>query len=262
MKILLIQSSGRTSGNTAKVLLLLEKHLNTEAGNHGIEIHTEILHIAKADIRFCTGCRLCFDKGEDACPCNDGLSAVLEKMRKADAIVLASPVYVDDVSGMCKNLIDRLAFICHRPEMAGKTALLLATTGSTPSGHTFRTMEVALMTWGYKIAGKACYITGAKMNSDEIERLHSKKITDSTIKFLKELRKKRWEKPSFVQLLIFRVQQKSWSMTDRNTRDYDHWNRHSWLDIKKCTYFFRHKANPIKTSIARAIGALIALFMV
>lgn len=75
-------------------------------------------------------------------------------MKAADAIILASPVYVDDVSGITKNWIDRLAHVCHRPEFYGKYAYLLSTTGASSTRHTLRTMN-APMYWGFTIIGRA-----------------------------------------------------------------------------------------------------------
>ena len=50
-------------------------------------------------------------------------------MDAADGIIFASPVYVNDVSGIAKTWIDRLAYVCHRPAFAGKCAYLIATVG-------------------------------------------------------------------------------------------------------------------------------------
>ncbi len=262
MKLLLLQTSARTNGNTSRVLALMDRNLKEEANRNRIALDTETIHLAKADIRMCRGCRACFDKGEEACPCKDDTLSVVRKMRDADAIVLASPVYVDDVNGVCKNWIDRLAFMCHRPEMAGKTAYLVATTGSTSASHTFRTMEIALMTWGFGLSGKAWFATGATMSTEEMTKRHSKRIGLEARKYVRDLAKKKWLKPSFVQLLIFRIQQEGWSKAESDTIDYAYWKEKSWLDKKHTTYFFRHNANPVKTLFARAIGAILSIFYV
>jgi len=141
MRILILQSSARLEGNTARVVRMAEADLRTEAGNAGIALETETLDLAQLDIHPCKGCRSCFDRGESTCPMNDELLSVKEKMKAADGLILAGPVSVNDVNGIMKNWIDRLAHVCHRPEFAGKTAMLLTTTGSTPARHALRTMQ-------------------------------------------------------------------------------------------------------------------------
>ncbi|NDJ36042.1 MAG: flavodoxin family protein [Chloroflexi bacterium] len=47
----------------------------------------------------------------------------------ADLLIVATPVYVNDVNDLVKTWIDRLAFVCHRPEFADRSAYLLATEG-------------------------------------------------------------------------------------------------------------------------------------
>jgi multimeric flavodoxin WrbA len=38
-------------------------------------------------------------------------------MMRAEAYVFASPVYVEDINGVMKNWIDRMAFNSHRPTL-------------------------------------------------------------------------------------------------------------------------------------------------
>ncbi len=52
-------------------------------------------------------------------------------MLDADGLVLASPVYVDNVSAQMKILIDRLADVIHYQTLAGKYGCSLATTWSS-----------------------------------------------------------------------------------------------------------------------------------
>jgi multimeric flavodoxin WrbA len=106
------------------------------------------------NILLCRGCRACFDHGEEACPLHDDLPLIRSRMDDADALILASPVYVDDVSGLVKNWMDRLAYLSHRPAMGGKYAFTVATVGGGPAGHTLRTMNTALLTWCYHLSGK------------------------------------------------------------------------------------------------------------
>ena len=65
-------------------------------------------------------------------------------MKAADGILIASPVYMEDVSGIIKTWIDRLAHVSHRPEFAGKCAYLVATTARSRTNRTLETLRIAV----------------------------------------------------------------------------------------------------------------------
>ena len=100
----------------------------------------------------------------------DDLPAVKAKMDAADGLLLASPVYVDDVSGLVKTWMDRVAYLCHRPGFGGKCAYALATVGGSPTSHTLRTMNGVLLTWGYHLVGQTGLKMGAPTPTAEMER--------------------------------------------------------------------------------------------
>jgi len=258
VRILILQSSGRVDGNTARIVAIAEEALRVEAEQAGEPLDRETIHLARLELRPCLGCRSCFSRGEETCPQKDEVLALKSKMRAADGLVLAGPVYVNDVNGILKNWIDRLAHVCHRPEFAGKTALVLATTGGTPARHTLRTMQVALWTWGFRIAASEWFRTGATMSMEEIRRRHVEKVARVSRKMFDEIRGNRFTRPSFLSLMIFRIQQAGWRKAAPDSIDYAYWRDRGWLDTRKSTFFFPHRANPIKTVLARLVGAAAA----
>lgn len=225
-----------------------------KAGNiNHCEVEVEIINMVKVDLRTCVGCRICFDKGEEKCPGKDDLLDIKKKMMKADAWIFASPVYVNDVNGIMKNLIDRLAHICHRPEFGGKAVFLLATTGSTPTKHAMRTMELALWTWGCATVGRLSIMAGALTDIETIRKNYQSMINKAAKQFLSFLLNQRCLKPSFIQLMIFRIQQEGWSRANKDSIDYKYWLNKGWLDLKT-TFFFSHKQNRLVTDLARLVG--------
>ena len=135
MRILACIGSYRQNGNTAQVVGLIEACLHALAARNNETLEMEALYLGHEEIRMCRGCRVCFDEGEEKCPLEDGMQAIKTKMSEADGLLVASPVYVNDVSGAMKNWMDRLAYVCHRPEFAGKCAYLVATVGDGPTAH-------------------------------------------------------------------------------------------------------------------------------
>jgi multimeric flavodoxin WrbA len=258
VKILLLQSSGRVGGNTSRMVRIAEEALHAEARSSGVVLDTEVLDLARLDIGTCRGCRSCFDRGEGTCPLSDELLSVKEKMRAADGLVLAGPVYVDDVNSIMKNWIDRLAHVCHRPEFAGKTAMLLATTGATSARHTLRTMRVALWTWGYRVACKAWFATGANMPAEDLRVRYSERIRRVAQQLFKDILRRGADRPSFLSLMVFRIQQAGWGKAAPGSIDFSYWKDRGWLDIRRCSWFLPHRASPIKVAAARLVGSVAA----
>lgn len=59
-------------------------------------------------INYCTGCMTCWMKTPGQCVIKDDMTAFLKtEIEEADAIILASPVYVDGFSAQIKTVLDR-----------------------------------------------------------------------------------------------------------------------------------------------------------
>ena len=261
MKILALIGSYRKNGNTSQVVNLVCEALQAEAARAGAGLEIETLYLGHLDIGFCRGCRACFDRGEDKCPVKDDLLAVKAKMKAADGILVATPVYVDDVSGIIKTWIDRLAHVCHRPEFAGKSAYLLATVGSTPTSHTLGTLRMALSTWGFHIIGKAGFKTGALMKPDEMKASHAAKAEKIARQIYRDLSERKWARPSFMSLFLFKIQQRAWQRTTRrDTLDYAYWTSQGWTDPAR-DFYIPHEASRLKVFLARLTGSLIGPFV-
>jgi multimeric flavodoxin WrbA len=258
MKILIILGSGRKHGNTDQACEIFRKALHQCAAQAGAVLETETVYLGELTIAPCRGCRTCFDHGEDRCPLkNDDLASLREKMRIADGLLITSPVYVDDVSGLVKNWIDRIAHACHRPEFGGKYAYLLVTTGSSPTGHALRTLTIALSTWGYQIVGKVGLTAGARMKADEMRQKHSAPLQKAAERLFKAISQKQFFHPTFFSLMMFRIQQLGWKKANPETIDYHYWQDKGWF-TPSFTYYIPHQGSPVITALARLVGTLVA----
>lgn len=255
MKILILCGSGRKNGSTAALAARFQSDFNAHWKEGKAEWET--VYLPHAPIKPCLGCRSCFDRGVETCPHKDDIPALREKLLAADAVVAATPVYVDDVSGAFKNLIDRTAYACHRPAFMKKGVFLLATTGGSPMGHAFHTLQVAFMTWGFQLLGQLGIIAGASLGRSDMESRYGKQITAAARSFAGSLAGRSYNRPNFIALMMFAIQQKTWSGTDKDTLDYRYWKENGWLD-NKTTYYFEHEANPVLTALARLTGKVIA----
>ncbi len=100
MKIVAILGSPRPKSNsTTLARTILEK-----AGAQDAESREFVLN--KLQFKGCQGCETCKTK-LDHCVLNDDLSPVLEAVKEADAVIMASPNYFGEVSGQFKSFFDR-----------------------------------------------------------------------------------------------------------------------------------------------------------
>ena len=104
MKVLAINGSSRRGGNTADMLRLVLRELETE----GFE--TEYVELAGRTIGACKACFACAGKGNCVYG-NDAFQELYTKMTGADAIVLGSPAYSADVSSTLKAVIERASVV-------------------------------------------------------------------------------------------------------------------------------------------------------
>ncbi len=99
MKILAINGSPRIGGNTD---ILLDKVLEG-AKSKGSEV--EKISLNKLKFSPCQECENAKDDG--SCIVEDDMQDVYEKIKDADAIILASPVFFGSLSAQAKMMIDR-----------------------------------------------------------------------------------------------------------------------------------------------------------
>ena len=121
MKILAIHGSPRTIGSGTRRLtgFVLEGAADTGAD-------TEMIDLCDYRVTPCTACEGCTLTG--TCVYEDDVPALVTRMKEADGIVFASPVYIDNVTGQMKLFFDRLADAIHYQLLTGKYGYAVATT--------------------------------------------------------------------------------------------------------------------------------------
>jgi len=103
MKIIVFNSSPKLAKSNTQVIVdaFLE-------GARGAGADTESVMLAKFKIKPCTGCLSCWVKTPGRCAIKDDMAELREKYLGADVAAFATPLYVDNVSGIMKNFMDRL----------------------------------------------------------------------------------------------------------------------------------------------------------
>jgi len=89
----------------------------------------ETVHLRDLKIDFCIHCEACHIHCM-RCPVKDDVYALLNKMLAADGIILATPNYINQVTGALKAVLDRSAHFIHCKRLLGKYLCGVVTSGS------------------------------------------------------------------------------------------------------------------------------------
>ena len=93
------------------------------------DVETEIVTLNDFKIGTCRTCKLCLERGEEACPLKDDRDVIIGKMMTSDGVVFATPNLSFHVSGLMKVFLDRLGFVFHRPRFFGKVSTSIVPQG-------------------------------------------------------------------------------------------------------------------------------------
>jgi len=107
----------------------ISKAIEQELKQLGVE-EFERIWLKDVHMEVCMGCFACFSKGKDFCPLKDDKPEIERKLLESDGVILISPGYAWNVSGLMKNFIDRFAYTLHRPIFFDQSLMLVANGGS------------------------------------------------------------------------------------------------------------------------------------
>lgn len=105
MKVLIINGSPRTNGNTQIAINELTKEFEQE------NIEVKNIEIGTKDIRGCIACGTCYKTGK--CVFNDLVNEGIELLKEVDGVIIASPVYYASANGSLISLLDRMFYANH-----------------------------------------------------------------------------------------------------------------------------------------------------
>ena len=101
MKNVLIISTSLRGGSNSELLAKECAKGAEEAGNR-----VELLSLKGKKIQYCIGCLSCIKTGN--CVQKADAPGIMEKLRRADVLVFATPIYYYEMSGQMKTLLDRM----------------------------------------------------------------------------------------------------------------------------------------------------------
>ncbi|HPI92428.1 MAG TPA: flavodoxin family protein [Deltaproteobacteria bacterium] len=167
MKVVAFNGSARRDGNTA----LLIRQVFVELEKQGIS--TEMVQLARKDIRGCIVCYKCFANQDRKCSVkNDSVNECIEKMLEADGIILASPTYFSDVTTEMKALIDRAGMVAKANGDMLRRKVGAAVVAARRGGaiHTFDTLNHFFFISQMIVPGSNYWNVGLGMEPGEVEK--------------------------------------------------------------------------------------------
>ncbi len=178
--------------------------------SEGIEY--EIINLHDYRIDYCKGCETCI--WEDYCPIDDDVDRINEKLIRANGIILSTPVYMENISGILKTFIDRNCKWYHRSDLLKKPILCLATTNGSGLKRSLNYIDLVATRWGMVSCGKI----GRKIKGHKTPV--NKKEMGRFIEFIHNPEKiKQWISPSkfinynvqrAISLTLFEIDRKFW----------------------------------------------------
>ena len=166
-KVLIILGSPRRMGNSAA----LAARISRGAESAGAEVET--LFLQDLEISPCRGCDTCRKPDSKGCAIKDDMQEIYPKLIRADAWVIASPVYWFTMSAQTKIFMDRCYALLAYAEspFAGKRVAIAMSYGDVDpvkSGcvNALRTFQDAFSYTRSKVVGM---VYGSAMRAGEIE---------------------------------------------------------------------------------------------
>ncbi|KAJ3423777.1 nad(p)h-dependent fmn-containing oxidoreductase ywqn-related [Anaeramoeba flamelloides] len=106
LKVIAFNGSPHKQGNTFHLI----QRMFEKFQKHKVE--TELIQIGSQKIQGCNGCKVCSEKKNYKCIIEkDSVNEYIDKIRKADGVILGTPVYFSGPTGILKNFIDRFGYV-------------------------------------------------------------------------------------------------------------------------------------------------------
>ena len=193
------------------------------------EIEFETIFLQDYRLEYCTGCKLCFDKGEEYCPLRDDRDRLIEKISGADGVIFASPNYAFHISARMKNLFDRLAFLFHRPRFWGKTCTAIVVQGIWGGEKIVKYLNRMGENLGFH-STRGCVLTTLEPVAEAVRRKNDEKIKKAAAVFYKALMRGA-PSPSVFRLMMFRMTRTMiHGMQNEGFRDFRYYQERGWFE--------------------------------
>lgn len=204
------------------------------------------------NLNICRGCFTCVSRGENFCPLKDDREKIENLIETHDALILSSPGYVQNVSALMKNFMDRFSYTHHRPRYFDKKVMIVAN-GGAGLDKTLAALSIAI--GGPQIVSKLSIIAPPWPIKDKVREKNEHKIKDASEKLYLALQKKKLPVPTFGNLLIFKFFKKI-------SKECQTWLPADYVYYKNLEgYYYETNLNPLKAGSAKLLVKIMGFLM-
>lgn len=237
MNYLIINGSPR-HGHTWQIVENVKNNLSNADNNASFDE----IDLKDINLPTCIGCYNCFTHGENSCPHSSIIQPIVEMMKDCDGLIITSPVYALNVTGLIKNFIDHLAYFYHRPCFFNKKALIIVTTAGIGQKKVSKYLEETLRNWGYNERFEL-YLIGRYAKEGELPAKIDDKIKKISTEFYKSTASGNLKSPNLHALYMYSVW-RAMASARLVELDYNYWKDNNMLDNEyfpsvSCNYFKR-----------------------
>lgn len=221
MKYLIINGSPRRK-NTWKIVERVKQNLKSLDENNSFKE----IDLINENIPSCIGCYNCFNINENQCPHYDNIKKIVDEMIECDCLIITSPVYALNVTGVMKNFIDHLAYFYHRPYFFNKKAIVIVTTAGSGHKKVGNYLNETLRNWGFNERYELFFVH-AHDKHGYLPLKTKEKIDNVTKKFYEN--RNQLKSPSFKALFYYNLW-RAMAYNGHIPEDKNYWTKHDMLN--------------------------------
>ncbi len=255
-KVLAIMGSPRKKGDTFRATKAVEEKLVSLG-----DVEVEYVFLTEADLEMCRGCFACTLRGAARCPIDDDRAELEEKMLAAHGVIFASPAYVQNVSALMKNLMDRFNYACHRPRFFDQKALILSTGGGPWAVKAcLEVLEGFAFGCGFDQVAKVGALGRplSKHQRPEVKQKAEDELDQAATTFFEAMQGGRRARPTRKHLMFFRAMRASICFSPEVfPRDQTYWKEQGWLE-RDALFFYPAEVNPFANALAWLFERVVA----
>ncbi len=226
--VLVIYGSPRKGLSYAGAALALEAVKREISSLNRVAVEVEEVDLQSQKLQHCLGCMQCFEVGEDRCPHALIVQPIAASIKAADLLIMTSPVYALNVSGVLKNTLDHLSYFFHRPFAFNKRALVISATAGGAAGSTAKYMRDTLKHWGFNIVGSIGLVGMGKVEVTDAQRM----TIDKAVARLNLTKGNQWmRQPTLKRLMFFNLWRALNTLDTALKPDVKHWREHGLTDL-------------------------------
>lgn len=214
------------------------------------KVDFEEIRLIDVGLPYCKGCYNCFYKGENSCPHAKLIQPIMEKIKEADCVILTSPVYALNVSGLIKNFFDLTAYNYHRPSFFDKKALVISSTAGGMAKKTCKYMRDTLKHWGFN---RVYVLSVVRMGAVEISEKLKIKCQVVAEKFYNDVASGKLYPPTFKRVFYYQLW-RNMSNGNPDSADYRYWQESGLISQ---TFSPKVRIGFIKKTFGKMINSLI-----